>query len=180
MGLVSPNGKGNDDSVPRFQDRQYRVLVDLMGHEKLGSNTILFFVDGLWGGTGALRPPEKFIKPPFENDYPSSLFMSMDGVAIESVCLDFLKAEFTEDNPYTSAPQMPAVDDYLRQAADASYWPEGIIYDPENDGTPIPSMGVHEHWNNANDRQYSRNLGTGYGIELVKVGRSKSKGISMN
>jgi len=28
-------------------------------------------------------------------------------------------------------------------------------------------MGVHEHWNNPVDKQYSRNLGTGDGIELV-------------
>jgi hypothetical protein len=28
---------------------------------------------------------------------------------------------------------------------------------------------VHEHWNNSTDREYSRNLGTGNGIELVKL-----------
>ena len=28
-------------------------------------------------------------------------------------------------------------------------------------------MGTHEHWNNANDKQYSRNLGEDKGIELV-------------
>jgi hypothetical protein len=30
-------------------------------------------------------------------------------------------------------------------------------------------LGVHEHWNNPQDKQYSRNLGTGDGIELIKV-----------
>ena len=30
-------------------------------------------------------------------------------------------------------------------------------------------QGVHEHWNNPQERNYSRNLGTGNGIELVKV-----------
>jgi hypothetical protein len=35
----------------------------------------------------------------------------------------------------------------------------------------MPSLGVHEHWNNPTDMQYSRNLGTGEGIELVKVTR---------
>ena len=29
------------------------------------------------------------------------------------------------------------------------------------------SLGVHEHWNNATDKQYTRNLGTGTGIELI-------------
>jgi hypothetical protein len=28
---------------------------------------------------------------------------------------------------------------------------------------------VHEHWNNPIDKQYSRNLGTGQGIELVSL-----------
>jgi hypothetical protein len=45
--------------------------------------------------------------------------------------------------------------------------PSGTTYDPEGDGTLLASLGVHEHWNNPVDRQYSRNLGTGDGIELV-------------
>ena len=28
---------------------------------------------------------------------------------------------------------------------------------------------MHEHWNNATNKQYSRNLGTGQGIELVPL-----------
>jgi hypothetical protein len=28
---------------------------------------------------------------------------------------------------------------------------------------------VHEYWNNATDKKYSRNLGTGNGIELVTI-----------
>jgi hypothetical protein len=28
---------------------------------------------------------------------------------------------------------------------------------------------VYEHWNNPADKQYSRNLGTGNGIELIKL-----------
>ena len=32
-----------------------------------------------------------------------------------------------------------------------------------------PVLGVHEHWNNPVDKQYSRNLGTGNGIELVSI-----------
>ncbi len=31
----------------------------------------------------------------------------------------------------------------------------------------MESLGVHEHWNNATDKQYSRNLGKRQGIELV-------------
>jgi hypothetical protein len=64
---------------------------------------------------------------------------------------------------------MPGVDDYLHQAADIKNWPEGIVYDPDNSGKPIPSLGVHEHWNNSADKQYSGNLGLPNGITLVSI-----------
>ena len=44
-----------------------------------------------------------------------------------------------------------------------------MVYDPEQDGIPLASLGVHEHWNNAIDKLYSRNLGTGEGIELIAL-----------
>ena len=34
-------------------------------------------------------------------------------------------------------------------------------------GIHLKSLGTHEHWNNAIDKQYSRNLGLNTGIELV-------------
>lgn len=43
------------------------------------------------------------------------------------------------------------------------------MYDPEGDGTALTSLGVHEHWNDPINRQYSRNLGEDKGIELVYV-----------
>ena len=68
---------------------------------------------------------------------------------------------------------MGAVDDHMHQAADSDFWPDGIIWDPENDGTAIGSLvGVHEHWNNMSDRQYSRNLGFDYGIELYTTNKA--------
>jgi hypothetical protein len=36
-------------------------------------------------------------------------------------------------------------------------------------------MGVHEHWNNAKDMQYSRNLGKNRGIELVRITHQGSR-----
>jgi hypothetical protein len=67
---------------------------------------------------------------------------------------------------------MEGVDDYLVQAADPASWPDGIQYDPENDGSILSSLGVHEHWNDHINKEYSRNLGTGEGIELLKVSKS--------
>lgn len=168
------NGLVNPDGMPVVTPRRsgygiYRVLVDLMGHRKLGGNTMLFVVDGLWGGPGANLRPVKFKTAPFNNDWPSSIFVSQDQVALESVCFDFLKAEFTGDKHTETYPQMEGVDDHLHQAADSANWPQGIRYDPENDGTAIASLGVHEHWNNAANKKYSRNLGTGAGIELIPI-----------
>jgi hypothetical protein len=89
MGLTTP-----DAANPRLGYGQYRVLVDLMGHRKLGGNTLLCVVDGLWGGSNAGAKPSKYSMAPFNNDYPSSVFMSQDQVAIESVCLDFLQGMY--------------------------------------------------------------------------------------
>lgn len=147
----------------------YRVLVDLMGHENIGGNTVLFLVDGLWGGVEATDMPVKWGMEPFKTDFPSSIFISQDGVAIESVCLDFLRAEADKNRLFNDRPFFPAVDDHLHQAADKANWPKDLVYDPEGDGSEIKSLGVHEHWNNPTDKQYSKNLGTGQGIELVKI-----------
>jgi hypothetical protein len=60
-------------------------------------------------------------------------------------------------------------DNYLHEAAQADNPPSGTVYDPEHDGTHLQSLGVHEHWNNPTNKQYSRNLGTGKGIELIQI-----------
>jgi len=60
-------------------------------------------------------------------------------------------------------------DNGLHESALADNPPSGAKYDPENDGTNLKSLGVHEHWNNSKDKKYSGNLGKGKGIELVAV-----------
>ena len=97
----------------------------------------------------------------------------MDPVAIESVGYDFLRSEFTAERVPAAGTyvQMDGVDDYLHQAADSSNWPEDLVYDSDNDGILFASLGVHEHWNNAASKQYSRNLDpdNGTGIELISI-----------
>jgi hypothetical protein len=96
----------------------YRVLVDLMGHEHLGGKTMLFILDGLWGFPwhGSSSRPTQWQNAPFNNDYPSSILMSQDMVAIDSVALDFLRAEFA-DNMGGGRRARGAIDDYLHEAA---------------------------------------------------------------
>jgi len=139
----------------------YRCLVDLMGHRQLGCKTVLYLVDGLFAGQNWYSQPTKWGIPPFLGDWPSSIFVSQDPVAIDSVCYDFLWIEWPDH------PRMSGADDYLHEAALADNPPSGAFYDPDADGVSLASLGVHEHWNNPIDKQYSRNLGTGDGIELT-------------
>ena len=151
---------------------QYRHTVDYMGHEQTGGKGLIYIVDGIWAGESWQGWIKKFKSDPFNNDYPNSLFVGQDPVALESVCYDVLFQEYVTD-PYK--PDKYPIDmkveiaDHLKQCASSEYWPSGILYDPEGDGTPIESLGVFEHWNNPQDRQYTRNLGTGEGIELIYV-----------
>jgi hypothetical protein len=150
--------------------KKYRVQVDIMGNKFLGMNTMLFVVDGLWGGgPEETKAPRKWNMPPFNNDWTSSVFMSLDQVALESVCFDFIRTEYNGVNQPETNPNWSGVDDYLHQAADKLNWPDGIVYDPEQDGIEIASLGTHEHWQNASTKAYSRNLNSGNGIELIQV-----------
>ncbi len=166
---------------------KYRVFVDLMGSKYLGQNTLFWFVEGLFGGGASeVKGPVKYFMAPFNNDWTNSMFMSLDPVAIESVGYDFLRAEWdgvhkhdAVNNEWESMPNAYGVDDYMHQAADSANWPKGIKYDPDNSGTPLPVLGVHEHWNNPVDKQYTRNLGTGNGIELVSIPENLVKNVKM-
>jgi uncharacterized protein (DUF362 family) len=140
---------------------KYRALVDLMGHRELGGKTLLYLVDGLFGGYNWSSEPVQWRMPPFNGDWPSSIFASQDPVAIDSVCYDLLWLEWAD------LPRMSGAEDYLTEAARADQPPSGTFYDPEHDGVRLESLGVHEHWNNPLDKKYTRNLGTGAGIELT-------------
>jgi hypothetical protein len=163
-----PAEKGYYDMHQTFSKatKIYREQVDLTGHAHLGGKTVLHLIDGLFTGKHPMDPaPRKMNMPPFNGDWPKSLFASQDPVAIDSVGYDFLWTEFED------FPRRGGVDDYLHEAALASNPPSGTFYDPDHatPSTRLGSLGVHEHWNNPKDKQYSRNLGSGKGIELVPV-----------
>ena len=151
----------------------YRAIVELLGHPALGGKTLLCLVDGLFGGYFWDSHPYKWNMPPFNGNWPSSLFASQDPVAIDSVCYDFLLNEWPNVvNNGTASPGnalQGGAEDYLHEAALADHPPSGTFYDPGRTGTRLASLGVHEHWNNPMDKQYSRNLGLNQGIELVPL-----------
>jgi hypothetical protein len=145
----------------------YNALVDLNGHPETGGKTILYMIDGLYAtqhNEFRLVPECKWQSAPFNGNWTASLFASQDGVAIDSVALDFLRNE-----PTLAAIVTGAVDNYLHEMALADQAPSKTAYKPTGGGKALGSLGVHEHWNNPADKKYSRNLGTGAGIELVEL-----------
>ncbi len=147
----------------------YNCLVDLIGHPQLGGKTLVYLVDALYGAqhqSGAVIRYESF-----GNGWTSSVFASQDPIAIDSVGLDFLRNE-----PLATDCSGRGVDNYLHEGAQANNPPSGRVYDPDGDGTRLASLGVHEHWNNAAEKKYARNLGRQEGIELVTPPRVVENG----
>lgn len=172
--LPAPYGGAN---VSNGGYGKYRCFVDFMGHKDLGGKTVLYLVDALWSSTNWGHPAARWRMSPFDGDYPSSLFLSQDPVAVDSVGYDFLYAEFDAKHPTEGAfdprddsgpfSRYSGADDYLHQAADPRNRPKGLAYDPEKDGVPITaSLGVHEHWSDPVNKKYS---GPGKGIDLLYI-----------
>jgi len=135
----------------------YNALVDLMGHRQLGGKTVLYMLDGLY--TAENNEGSVFRFASFGDSWASSLLLSQDPVALDSVGLDILRSE-------TRADVRGNADNYLHEAAQAGKPPSGTVYNPDKSGT-LSSLGVHEHWNSAAEKKYSRNLGRKEGIELI-------------
>ena len=157
-------------NFPMRDMKTYNALVDLMGHKDLGMKTMLFLVDGLYAcptQMNQITTGERWLSSPFNNDWTSSLFASQDNVAIESVCLDFLRTEQAINPKMTQV--YGNVDNYLHEAALANDAPSGVFYDAEGDGIKMNSLGMHEHWTDATKKSYSRNLNKNTGIELVSI-----------
>jgi uncharacterized protein (DUF362 family) len=149
------------------QDREgnpkYMTFVDFMAHKDLGGKTMLFLIDGIYGSKLVNGVPgPKWKMEPFNDNWGCSLFASQDPVAIDAVGLDFLRCEWPD------APDMAFSDQYLFEAAQADNPPSKAKYDPQRNNTSISSLGVMEHWNNAKEKKYSRDLGKKEGIELIK------------
>jgi len=142
-----------------------------MGHSQLGGETVLYLIDGLFGGYYADARPFPWGMWPFHWDWPSSLLASQDPVAIDSVGYDFVNAEWPDVVRYGHAPHpqydlIGGAEDYLHEAALANDPCSGTFYDPDHaEGVQrLESLGVHEHWNDPVNKQYSRNLGAQSGI----------------
>lgn len=155
----------------------YSPFVDLLGARALGGKTLLFMIEGLYGVV-EVQSYVDFSTAGWTNlfggGWSASYFLSLDPVAIDSVGLDFLRSEFGDR---LASGHNANADNYLHEAAQAGHPPSGQPYRP--DGTNLSSLGVHEHWNDARLRQYSRNLGAPQGIELVKLEASTNPAVAI-
>lgn len=155
---------------------QYTVLVDLMGHYLLGKKTVLYLLDGIIvspseGSTTTINSDNThWQSTPFNGSYTASLFFSQDPVAIDAVGADFLMNEPTIQRYNSVIRNNPNVENYLHEAGGVAHAPSGTVYKDGN-GNVVTNLGVHEHWNNSKDKQYSRNLGKDEGIELIRIGK---------
>lgn len=150
----------------------YSPLVDLMGSRFLESKTVLYILGALVSPAQNTRAATTDISTwsmePFNGGYTASVFMSQDPVAIDSVGADFLINEPNMTGNNASLDGNAGCENYLHEAACADNPPSGATY-LDGTGNLLASLGVHEHWNNAVDKQYGRNLGKPEGIELVRV-----------
>jgi hypothetical protein len=153
----------NNFNPDRSGKAQYLTFVDFLAHKDLGDKTMLFLIDGVYGSKLVNGPPgPKWKMEPFNNNWGCSLLASQDPVAIDAVGLDLLSSEWPD------APDMAFSDQYLIEAAMADNPPSKAKYDPQRNNTAVKSLGVMEHWNNSVEKKYSRNLGSGEGIELLR------------
>lgn len=152
----------------------YSPLVDLMANYELGYKTVLYMFDALIcapsEGDNITGSNARWKQSPFNGDYTSSIFVSQDPVAIDSVGADFLMNEpaVTENN--YSLKNNPSVENYLHEAALVKNPPSGNVYKNGN-GRRVTNLGVHEHWKNPVSKKYSRNLGKKEGIELIRISK---------
>lgn len=153
------------EGLPGNPMASYTPLVDFLGHPDLAGKAIAFLMDGLLGGTQQNRdPPIRFASEPFNGGWSCSIFGSQDPVALDSVAYDFLRNE-----PNVPFAHNGCVDNYLHEAALVPNPPSGTAYDPTGHKPLAESLGCHEHWDSAKTKRYSRNLGTGNGIELFRA-----------
>lgn len=167
-----PEGANLHQFLTRNEMDTYSPLTDLMANDYLGGKTVLYMLDALICATseGASIDGDnsKWQQAPFLGGYTSSVFVSADPVAIDSVGADFLINEPAVTKRNSALRENPNVENYLHEAGLVANAPSGNLYYHGN-GEKVKNLGVHEHWNNSTEKLYSRNLGKEEGIELISI-----------
>ena len=125
----------------RYGTPKYSSFVDFIGHKDLGGKCLLYLIDGSYGSRDVNgKPAPKWQRPPFNGAWACSLLLSQDPLAVDSVGQDLLSMEWPEIDALSFS------DSYLVEAATIPHSPSGVLYDPEQDGTPLDApLGLQEH-----------------------------------
>lgn len=168
-----PEGANLHQWLTRNEMGIYSPLADLMANADLGGKTVLYMLDALIcapsEGASITAENSRWLQEPFNGHCTASVFVSQDPVAIDSVGADFLMNEPAVTSRNGALRANPTVENYLHEAGLVADPPSGTVY-TDSRGHTVTNLGVHEHWNNALQKQYSRNLGKSEGIELVELG----------
>lgn len=172
----------------RGKEHDYNPLVDLEASPNLGRKAILYLLDALYCGRKWRTYPLHFPNAPFYNrtepyanpDWPASLLVSFDPVALQSVGLDIMYAQSLNNTEpgYYNVPRImlrDMADDILKEMATPWVTPSGTVY--RQQGQRVPSLGVFEHWDSPETMRYSRNLDPkhGKGIEFIYIPMGSAK-----
>ncbi len=143
---IKPVWSDNEGKHPSIS-----ALTNYLTNANFGGKTILWAMDAMYPNKNLDGTPDsKWTDAPFNGRPASSFIMSLDGVAEESVSLDFFFQHYADEINANGG--LSNAEGYLINAAEAN-------------------AGVHEHWNNNLDRKYTKNLNpsASVGIELVYV-----------
>jgi len=110
-------------------DSNSNPQVDIMNNPHIRDKTVLTIGEAIYGGVSSNNTTIRRWNS-FGGELPEMLFFAVDSVAIDSVMYDYLKREtiFTQWDPLAG--------DYL------------LLSEAQ-------SLGIHDTWNNNDDRQYS-------------------------
>jgi uncharacterized protein (DUF362 family) len=151
----------------------YTILTDFLANREIGGKTVLNIGEMIATARtqgGKVDNKTKFSQYPFNGDWPCSILVSQDPVALDSVGYDFLHAEpeYATAQEYYKG-QRSTAQNYIHESALAYNPPSGTYYKNGFGENVTASLGVHEHWNNVKEKKYSRNLGKDEGIELYRI-----------
>ena len=142
-----PEGANLHQWLTKSEMGIYSPLVDLMANADLGGKTVLYMLDAFIcapsEGASITAENSKWQQASFNGDYTSSIFVSQDPVAIDSVGADFLNNEPTVTGNNRSAADITN-ENYLHEVGLVGNAPSGTTYTDGN-GHAVNNLGVHEH-----------------------------------
>lgn len=151
-----PEGANLHQFLTKNEMNTYSPLTDLMANKQLGGKTVLYMLDALIcapsEGASITEATARWRQMPFDGGYTSSILVSQDPAAIDSVGADFLINEPAVTDNNSALKGNPNVENYLHEAGLVNRTPSGIVYENGN-GERVTNLGVHEHWNNSVEKK---------------------------